>query len=66
MAETTATPSMPAPTMGAALMRAIRSFSLLRESWVGMIGAGLVRPPGACFLQALEAFAETYHEHHRF
>ncbi len=33
---------MPAPTFGAALMRAIRSFALLRESWVGMIGAGLV------------------------
>ncbi len=42
MAEATATPSMPAPTFGAALMRAIRSFALLRESWVGMIGAGLV------------------------
>jgi ABC-type dipeptide/oligopeptide/nickel transport system permease subunit len=42
MAEATATPSMPAPTVGAALMRAIRSFALLRESWVGMIGAGLV------------------------
>lgn len=33
---------MPAPTFGAALMRAIRSFALLRESWVGMIGSGLV------------------------
>ena len=42
MAEATATPSMPAPTFGAALMRAIRSFALLRESWVGMIGAGLI------------------------
>jgi peptide/nickel transport system permease protein len=34
--------SVPAPTFGAALMRAIKSFGLLRESWVGMIGAGLV------------------------
>ena len=33
---------VPAPTFGAALMRAIKSFGLLRESWVGMIGAGLV------------------------
>jgi peptide/nickel transport system permease protein len=32
----------PSPTIGAALGRAIRSFGLLRESWVGMIGAGLV------------------------
>ena len=34
--------TLPAPTFGAALMRAIKSFGLLRESWVGMIGAGLV------------------------
>ncbi len=34
--------TLPAPTFGAALMRAIKSFALLRESWVGMIGAGLV------------------------
>ena len=32
----------PAPTVGAAIMRVIRSFALIRESWVGMIGAGLV------------------------
>jgi peptide/nickel transport system permease protein len=32
----------PSPTFGAALGRVIRSFGLLRESWVGMIGAGLV------------------------
>jgi len=36
------TPSMPAPTLGTALLRAVRSFALLRESWVGMIGTGLV------------------------
>lgn len=42
MANTTATTALPAPTVGAALMRAIKSFALLRESWVGMIGAGLV------------------------
>ena len=42
MANVSAATTMPAPTMGAALMRAIRSFALLRESWVGMIGAGLV------------------------
>ena len=33
---------MPAPTKGKAVLRALRSFLLLRESWVGMIGAGLV------------------------
>jgi peptide/nickel transport system permease protein len=33
---------MPAPTFGAALMRAIRSFALLRESWVGMLGGAMV------------------------
>ena len=36
--ETTA----PAPTAGAAFMRAIKSFALLRESTPGMVGAGLV------------------------
>ncbi|MFQ5994513.1 MAG: ABC transporter permease [Acidiferrobacterales bacterium] len=33
---------MPAPSFGAALLRAIKSFALLRESWVGMIGAGII------------------------
>ena len=32
----------PAPTSGAAFMRAIKSFALLRESTPGMVGAGLV------------------------
>jgi ABC-type dipeptide/oligopeptide/nickel transport system permease subunit len=32
----------PAPTPGAAFMRAIKSFALLRESTPGMVGAGLV------------------------
>ena len=32
----------PAPSAGAALMRAIKSFALLRESTPGMVGAGLV------------------------
>jgi len=32
----------PAPTAGAAFMRAIKSFALLRESTPGMVGAGLV------------------------
>ena len=36
------TVTMPAPTFGAALMRAIRSFALLRESWVGMFGCAMV------------------------
>ncbi len=37
MAEAT----LPTPSAGAALMRGLASFTLLRESWVGMIGAGL-------------------------
>lgn len=32
----------PATGYGAALWRAIKSFGLLRESWVGMVGAALV------------------------
>ena len=32
----------PAPTPGAAFMRALKSFALIRESWVGMIGTGLI------------------------
>ncbi len=32
----------PAPTLGAALVRALKSFALLRESVVGMVGAGLI------------------------
>ena len=34
--------AVPAPTTGTALARALRSFGLLRESWVGMLGAGMV------------------------
>ena len=33
---------IPAPSNASALVRALRSFALLRESWVGMIGAALV------------------------
>ncbi len=33
---------MPAPTYVGALVRVLKSFALLRESWVGMIGAGLI------------------------
>ena len=32
----------PVPTSDSALLRALKSFALLRESWVGMIGAGTV------------------------
>jgi hypothetical protein len=31
-----------------------------REAGIGMIGAGLVRPPAKCFNDALEAFVERY------
>jgi len=42
MANENVTTTMPAPTVGAALMRAVRSFGLLRESWVGMFGTALI------------------------
>ena len=42
MATTNTITVEPAPSLGAAIMRVIRSFALIRESWVGMIGAGLV------------------------
>ena len=32
----------PAPTFAGAIARALRSFALLRESWIGMVGAALV------------------------
>ena len=32
----------PASSIGSAVMRVIKSFALLRESWVGMIGAGII------------------------
>jgi ABC-type dipeptide/oligopeptide/nickel transport system permease subunit len=38
----TATTQMPSAGYGAALWRALKSFGLLRESWVGMVGAFLV------------------------
>ncbi len=38
MTETT----VPAATYSAALVRAIKSFTLIRESWVGMVGAAIV------------------------
>ena len=34
--------TLPAPSYGAAFMRALKSFALLRESWVGMIGALII------------------------
>ena len=34
--------SVPAASHSAALVRAVKSFALLRESWVGMVGAALV------------------------
>jgi peptide/nickel transport system permease protein len=42
MNTTTAKTKMPTAGYGAALWRAIKSFSLLRESWVGMIGTFLI------------------------
>jgi len=39
---TTPLSEMPKAGIGAAMWRAIKSFSLLRESWVGMVGAFLI------------------------
>ena len=39
---TAAETSQPPPSLGGALMRAVRSFALLRESWLGMIGVGII------------------------
>ena len=41
MSAATETPP-PAPSRATALMRAVRSFGLLRESWAGMIGVGII------------------------
>ena len=42
MNTTAATTRMPTAGYGAATWRALKSFKLLRESWVGMVGAFLV------------------------
>jgi ABC-type dipeptide/oligopeptide/nickel transport system permease subunit len=42
MNTTAATTQMPSAGYGAAIWRALKSFGLLRESWVGMVGAFLV------------------------
>ena len=42
MNSSTATTQMPTAGYGAAIWRGLKSFGLLRESWVGMIGAFLV------------------------
>ncbi len=39
---TTSTTEMPTAGFGSAFLRALKSFALLRESWVGMVGAFLV------------------------
>jgi len=39
---TTANANLPSQTMAAGLMRMFKSFGLLRESWVGMIGAAII------------------------
>ena len=41
MANATTT-TLPAPSVGAALIQAVKSFGLLKESWVGMVGVGIV------------------------
>jgi len=38
----TSTTALPAQTPAAAFMRAVKSFGLIRESWVGMFGAGII------------------------
>ena len=51
MNTTVAKTQMPTAGYGAALWRGLRSFALLRESWVGMVGAflvGLAHGPDLC------------------
>ncbi len=40
--DTAAAVALPSQTFGGALMRTLKSFGLLRESWVGMVGAALI------------------------
>jgi hypothetical protein len=42
------------------ILPAINTGIAHREPGIGMVGAGLVRPPESCFHDALEAFAKTY------
>jgi hypothetical protein len=42
------------------ILPAINTGIAHKEPGVGMVGAGLVHPPGKCFHDALEAFAERY------
>ncbi len=42
MANATTMTDSPAPSMGAAFLNALKSFGLLRESWVGMIGMAII------------------------
>jgi hypothetical protein len=42
------------------ILPAINTGIAHREPGIGMVGAGLVRPPESCFHAALEAFAEQY------
>jgi hypothetical protein len=44
------------------ILPAINTGIAHREPGIGMVGAGLVRPPENCFHDALEAFAEKYGE----
>ena len=54
MAETT----QAIPKRDPLILRILKGLALLRESGVGMVGAGLVKPPMACFEQALLAFCD--------
>jgi len=42
------------------ILPAINTGIAHREPGIGMVGAGLVRPPESCFKDALTAFADTY------
>jgi hypothetical protein len=42
------------------ILPAINTGIAHREPGIGMVGAGLVKPPANCFKDALAAFADTY------
>jgi hypothetical protein len=44
------------------ILPAINTGIAHKEPGIGMVGAGLVRPPESCFHKALEAFVERYGE----
>ena len=46
--------------METGILPAINTGIAHREPGVGMVGAGLVKPPANCFTDAFEGFVERY------